>query len=58
MLNIYNYELILQDASTAISLVIIGTVMLVTVFLPKMHTISQQSKFRNGSKESVELKLM
>jgi len=35
-----------QDASTAISLVIIGTVMLVTVFLPKMHTISQQSKFR------------
>ena len=35
-----------EDAAVSVSLVLIGLVILATVFLPKMHTIGQQSKFR------------
>lgn len=35
-----------EDAAVSVALVLIGLVILATVFLPKMHTIVQQSKFR------------
>ena len=47
-----------QDPAVAISLVVIAGVLVSTVFLPKMHTISQQSRYRklklmNGSDSTV-----
>jgi hypothetical protein len=47
-----------QDPAVAVALVVIGGVLVFTVFLPKMHTISQQSRYRklkllNGSDSTV-----
>lgn len=37
-----------EDPAVAVALILVATSILATVFLPKMHTISQQSKFRKG----------
>ena len=36
----------LHDPSIAVAIVAIAGLLLTTIFLPKMHTISQQSKYR------------
>ena len=39
-------KFLFQDPSVAVSLLLVGYIILATIFLPKMHTISQQSKVR------------